>query len=96
MSLGLKKNKPSFRVLWTRRAVKDLKRLSRKEAARIIKAVEESSTNPFRYFRKLSSLPLYSLRVGNYRAIALIDTSKRTVTILVVEHRKKVYKRFTN
>lgn len=82
-----------YKVYWTETAVRDLKRLDRGVAERIVDAVEEASPNPFRYFKKLKAVPLYSLRVGDYRVIASLDHSKHSIIVLAVEHRKKVYKR---
>ena len=86
-------NKAKYEVYWTRTAVKDLKRLGREMAERTIDAVEEASLEPLRYFKKLKGLPLYSLKVGNYRVLASIDHGRRTVVVLVVEHRRRAYKR---
>jgi len=82
-----------YSVYWTRTAVRDLKKLDRKIAERIIGVVEEASLNPFRYFKKLRVLPLYSLRVGEYRVIASLDYEKQTIVVLVVEHRRRAYRR---
>lgn len=82
-----------YRVYWTKTAVKDLKRLSRRISERIIDTVEEASLNPLHFFKKLKTAPLYSLRVGDYRVIASIDHEKQSIIVLVVEHRGKAYKR---
>ena len=81
-----------YKVYWTGTAVSDLKRLGRGVAERIVDAVEEASLNPFRYFKKLKSVPLYSLRVGDCRVIASLDHSKHSIRVLAVERRKKAYK----
>ena len=82
-----------YRVYWTRTALKDLKRMDVKAAERVIELVEEASQNPLRYFKKLRATPLYSLRIGAYRVIASIDHAKRSIVVLVVEHRRRAYRR---
>jgi len=82
-----------YRVYWTKTAVRDLKKLDREIAERVINAIEEASLDPLRYFKKLRALPLYSLRVGDYRVLASLDHSKRTIAVLVVEHRRRAYRR---
>ena len=84
-----------YEACWTKTAVKDLEKLEKRVVERIIERVEEALPNPFRYFKKLRtpSSPLYSLRVGDYRVIALIDHNRRIVVILAVEHRSRAYKR---
>ena len=83
-----------YKVYWTRTAVKDLKKIDKKVVERIIEQVEEATLNPFRYFKKLRAMPLYSLRIGDYRVIASLDHEKRTIVVLIVEHRGIVYRRF--
>jgi len=82
-----------YRVYWTRTAVRDLRRLGKRTADRIVGAVEEASRDPFRYFRKLRALPLYSLRVGEYRVIVSLDRERRAAVVLLVEHRRRAYGR---
>ncbi len=82
-----------YRVYWTRTAVRDLKKLKREIAERIIEAVEEASLSPLRYFKKLKGMPLYSLRIGDYRVVASLDHERRSIVVLVVEHRRRAYKR---
>ena len=77
-----------YRVYWTRTAVKDLRKLERGVAERIIKRVEEASSNPFRYFRKLKAMPFYTLRVGDYRVVASIDHRRGSVVVLLVEQQE--------
>jgi len=82
-----------YRVYWTKTAVRDLRRLDRRLAERIIDSVEEASLNPLRYFKKLRGLPFYSLRIGDYRVLVSLDHSRRTLVVLVVEHRRRAYRR---
>ena len=82
-----------YRVYWTKTAVKSLRKLNKDTAARIVEAVEEASFAPFRHFKKLRDLPLYSLRVGEYRVIVSLSHERRNIVVLLVEHRRRVYKK---
>lgn len=42
--------------------------------------------------RKLSGREAYRLRVGNYRVIYIIDAKQKEMVVLVVAHRKEVYR----
>ena len=48
--------------------------------------------NPFHYFDKLTKRKLYKLRIGDYRAIADINQTSKKIEILLVGHRKNIYK----
>ena len=48
---------------------------------------------PLNYFDHLTERFECKLRIGNYRAIADINEKKKTITILIIGHRKNIYKR---
>lgn len=48
--------------------------------------------SPHQYFERLSGRTDYKLRIGNYRVIADIDNKRKTITITLINHRKKIYK----
>ena len=50
--------------------------------------------DPFHYFEKLKVRDEYKLRVGGYRVIADINKTKKRIYVLVIGHRKNVYKRY--
>ena len=87
-----------MRVEYAAGARKDLKSLDRAEAARIVKkiSVYTSADDPRKHAKPLSgSLSgLYRFRVGDYRVIFSIDEDGiiSVLTILVIAHRKDVYR----
>ena len=83
----------SFKLKWTETAVKSLKKFDKKDVERIVKKVEKIKENPFRFIKKLKSLPFYSLRIGNFRVLMIIDFSNSVIFVIEVEHRKRIYKR---
>ncbi len=57
---------------------------------RKIKGLEE---NPFHYLEHYSGEDFHKLRVGDYRALVDVDTSRKIVFVRVLDHRKRIYKR---
>ncbi|MBI2126395.1 MAG: type II toxin-antitoxin system RelE/ParE family toxin [Thaumarchaeota archaeon] len=79
-------------VRWTETAIKQLKKLDKATSKTIIDRVEEIKSDPFSFLKKLQSVPLYSLRVGNYRVILSIE--RNNLVILDVGHRNKIYLKY--
>jgi len=81
-----------YELVYTDTALKQLKKLDKKNQDRVIKALERIRHNPFKYIKKLTDRPEYRLRVGDYRVLMLIDQGKLIILVVAVAHRKKVYK----
>mgnify|MGYP001562445724 CR=1 FL=1 len=80
-----------FKLLYTKSAVKDIKKLDSVAQKRLKKSLERFITKPFFYCEKLidSRLGQYRFRVGDYRIIFDRDVDK--IIILRVGHRKEIY-----
>ena len=85
----------SYRIEWKRSATQELRRLPREMVGRILKAVEQLSTDPYPSgVRKLAgSEHTYRIRVGDYRIIYSILASALLIEIIRVGHRRDVYNR---
>lgn len=59
------------------------------------KALGEIAKDPFKAGKPLHPSDFWSLRSGDYRAIYEIDPDQNQVTVLFVDHRKKVYDEFS-
>jgi mRNA interferase RelE/StbE len=71
-------------------AIKDLRGLQKKEAARIATKLAELENGLSGNFKRLTNFtPEYRLRVGNYRV--LFEVEEATVVVYRVMHRKHVY-----
>jgi mRNA interferase RelE/StbE len=82
----------AYRILYKKSVQRDLKRLAKAEARRILDRLEEDlSKNPESYpLLKGEFAGLRKYRLGDYRVIfTLLDED---VTILRVGHRRDVYK----
>lgn len=54
-----------------------------------LKALKE---NPFHFLEHYESDDFYKLRIGDYRALIEVDTSRKMVFVLHIDHRKRIYK----
>lgn len=84
----------SYQVIWSQRSRKDLAGLENQFRSRIITKVESIKENPLSYAKHLSGVPLYSLRVGDYRIIMDIKNNQMIIFVIKINHRKKVYNEF--
>lgn len=68
-------------------------KLPKSARARITQKIEELKASPHSFKKLHGELEgLYSLRVGDHRAIYAIDENERMAIILSVAHRKKIYR----
>ena len=82
----------SFKLIYTNKAYKDIKKLDAIVKKRIGKKIEEYSKNPLSSSKRLtnSAIGSYRWRVGNYRVV--FDIDKKNIVILRVGHRREIYK----
>ena len=77
-----------YSVIWSEKARKDLQELDKKISNRIIAKVESIKEQPFSYTKHLIGIPLYSLRIGEYRIIMDIKNEQMLIFIIKIGHRK--------
>ena len=82
-----------YRLVYTRRAVKDIDKLDVEWRKRISKALKRYEQDPLKYSEKIMDKQLgeFRFRIGNYRVI--FDIHGDEVVILRVGHRKEIYRR---
>lgn len=78
-----------FNIELSQNAKKELNNLDREIAIRILKKLKEVKSNPLHYVKRLVGSELYSLRVGDYRALMMISNDK--IFIVKIGHRSDVY-----
>lgn len=88
-----------YRIQYTSRALKDLQRLDKNTAQRVIRAIHTLRDNPYRSLKKLKgggpAHPVYTFRIGlYYRAILSVHDSVLVVHVLEIEDRKQAYRDF--
>ncbi len=83
----------AYSIKWRPKAVKDLRKLPRDIAVRLIKKVDSLKENPIRFLEKLRGDPGFKLRVGDYRVLIDVKEKEKSIAARVVGHRKNIYKR---
>jgi len=81
----------TYELLYTQRAVKDIKKLDPVVRKHLKQALEKFQQRPFFYAKKLTSLKIgqYRWRIGNYRIV--FDIDKEKLIIFRVGHRREIY-----
>ena len=81
-----------FRILYTKRAVRDISKFDLDTKERIKEALERYSEALLSYAKKMvdPSLGTYRFRVGDYRVI--FDIEHNEIVILRVGHRREIYR----
>ena len=74
------------------RAMKDLRRISKPDAARVVDALEKLEDDLAGDVKRLTAFaPEYRLRVGDYRVLFEIDQNNHVV-VYRVRHRRESYR----
>ena len=87
----------TFSVIYTARARKDLRRFPPEIAKKCILAISKIRDDPFSFVKKLQGskqAPLYSLRIGEFRAIMSIQEDRLVVFVLEIGHRSNIYRKY--
>lgn len=84
----------TYEVKWTDTSLRQLEKLDKSVAKRIIDKVESISKDPFLFVEKLKGFNLYKLRIGDYRAIMSIEGKKMMIFVLEVGHRSVIYRKY--
>lgn len=81
----------AFTVIWTDKSRKNLDKLPKDVAARIIDAVESISDDPYPYIDRLAGSAWYKYRVGRFRVILDIKRKMLIIYVIKVGPRKVIY-----
>ena len=87
----------TFTVIYTTRARRDLKLLPPGIAQDCIRKISKIKDDPFSFLKKLKGsklAPLYTLRIGEYRAIMSIEDDRLVILILEIGHRCTIYRKY--
>ena len=84
-----------YRLEFTPRADKDLRKLTKEDQERISPAIDKLSANPRPSGHKVlkgKKLTCYRIRVGPFRVVYCIEDEKVVVLVLRIGDRKEIYK----
>ena len=81
-----------YELAYTRRAVRDIKKLDRLTKKRLAGKLKELEKAPLRSAKRLvhSKLGQYRVRLGDHRVI--FDLRKGRIVVLRVGHRREIYR----
>lgn len=83
----------SYAVYTSSRADRDLEKLPAADRQRILEAILALGDDPYPAgSTKLRGRDGRRIRVGDYRALYLVDEGQQEVTVLRVAHRREVYR----
>jgi mRNA interferase RelE/StbE len=84
----------AWRVQLTRTAARDLRRLDPPIRKRVEAALRELAKDPGRSgaLRKLTNAPEWRLRIGDWRALVLLDPEERIILVTRVLPRGRAYR----
>jgi len=82
-----------YSIEWKASAKKELRKIDKQKIPKILKAIENLSSNPHPLNHKkiLGTQHNFRIRVGDYRVIYFIEDEKLIIEIIRVRHRKEVY-----
>ena len=81
-----------WEVKWSDRSVRQLKKLDKSLARRIVDHVEEIKIDLYIAVQRLVNSQFFKLRVGNYRVILRLHDDSATVFVVQIDPRKSDYK----
>lgn len=82
----------SHSVKWRPAAIKELRKLPKEAAQRLVERIDLAKDNPHHFLERLEGEPGYKLRAGDYRAIVDILEAEKVIAVRIVGHRKNIYK----
>lgn len=88
----------SYKILFSAEALKELHKLDRLTAKKIVEKIKQLRSNTKQLnVKKLKNTNhnLYRLRVGNFRVIYSVKHEQLTLHILFLGHRKEIYKKIS-
>ncbi|WP_221056378.1 type II toxin-antitoxin system RelE family toxin [Methanoculleus chikugoensis] len=82
-----------YTLIYSKRAQRKLKRLPKETAARIVRVLEllAEEEYPHLQVKRLTNLPLFSLRIGTHRVILASEHRQLVIMAVDLDHRKNAY-----
>lgn len=80
-----------WQISYSETALAFLEKLDKPQKERIYSKLKETKQDPPRFFSRMVSLPLYKMRVGDYRIIADLREQVKIVSVIRIGHRKNIY-----
>ncbi len=84
----------SYKIEFSLRAVKDIKKFEKNVKENIVNALERINVRPYQFVKRLIGTKYYRLKVNEYRVIIDIQNDKLMILVITLGHRKNIYKKF--
>ncbi len=87
----------SYKVEYTSKAKKDLKKLPINIAQKIILSINNIKNDPYPFVKKIKGTKHHSLhthRVGEYRVILDIEDDCLLIIVIEAGHRRNIYRKY--
>ena len=86
--------KVSYELRWKRSAAKELKKLPREVARKVLGVVEQlpSAPHPPGSRKVVGTAHTFRIRVGDYRVVYTVLATELLIEVIRVGHRKEVYR----
>jgi mRNA-degrading endonuclease RelE of RelBE toxin-antitoxin system len=82
-----------YSIINSDKVLKQLKKLSKTHATRIIHKIDSIAEDPHHYLESCEEYPFYDQRVGSYRVIHDLNDWDQIIEVLKIGPRNKVYDR---
>lgn len=83
----------TYKIKWRPVALKELRKLPKEIAHRLVQKVDLCKEYPEHLLEKLTDDIGYKIRVGDYRAIIDVLEHEKIIAVRIVGHRRNIYKR---
>ncbi len=85
---------PEYRIVFARSARKELERLPRVLAGRVLGRIEGlgATPRPAGVRKLVGSQNLWRIRVGDHRVIYSADDDRRVIDVIAIRHRRDAYR----
>jgi mRNA interferase RelE/StbE len=80
-------------IEWSRTAEKQLSKIDKKNAQKIVRRLDEITDNPYAHVEKLRG-NLYKLRVGSYRVIMTLQQQKMIIFVVETGLKSTIYRNY--
>ena len=82
----------TYQVRFTQTSLRQFDKLEKSTKQRITSKLESIAEDPLANVKRLRGVNVYSLRVGDYRAILSIENKIMLILVLVIGHRSTIYR----
>lgn len=82
-----------YTIIYSDKVLKQLRKLSKTHATRIINKIDSIVEDPHHYLESCEGYPCHHQRVGSYRVIHRLNNEEQIIRVIKIGPRNKVYDR---